>query len=214
MKSSAASAKSEPHVSSETPPGAGDVVTRVVLLGAAAAALVVALVFLAGSLPAWGLVAGGAVLGVIICAVWFQLRFSLPLSRLQQVTRSLEGGDLSPTLPETGPPVLHMIARSVNSMLADFQEVLLLFAHLLRSTRRAAKRLQTIRNGSSEDGGDREPADRAVDEIIESIAQMEEMIHDFRFFRVRIEDSMIIDLGIPARADRGDGPGSEAGDRP
>ncbi|MCP4654975.1 MAG: hypothetical protein GY856_06095, partial [bacterium] len=69
---------------------------------------------------------------------------------------------------------------------------LLLFAHLVRSALHSARMLQIYVVGRSGIESDR----RRAAEIIEDVDQMQEMIREFEYFRVRIEDGTIVDTGI------------------
>jgi hypothetical protein len=135
---------------------------------------------------------GGTLLGVAGACLASYLRSGLPLRRVAVACRRIESGDLSRTVPIAGPRQLRCIARLINDMAADFQEVLLLFAHLLRSAQRSASLLALRESGRVSRQFD---AGR-VDELIADIRQMHEMIHDFKYFRVRVDTDAIVDTGI------------------
>lgn len=130
----------------------------------------------------------GAAVSALVTLLWLHI----PLARAAEVCLRLESGDISHTVPEVGPVQLRTLARVLNAVLADFQEVLLFFAHLLRSARTSATIL-----------GDRVQSD-ACDNAIRSLVaavrgdlqQMQEIIEGFRYFRVRLEDGTITDAGV------------------
>ena len=114
-----------------------------------------------------------------------------PLSRVARVCRARAATDLSRTLPEEGPPSLRAIARTFNDVEADFQEVLLLFAHMVRSARASADLLRPFASdamGSSES--------ERVREVLADIDEMQATIRDFRYFRVSLDDGVIRDAGV------------------
>lgn len=114
-----------------------------------------------------------------------------PLSRAARVCRFRAATDLSRTLPEEGPPSLRILARTMNDLEADFQEVLLLFAHMARSARTSADLLRPL----ADDAADSSEAAR-VREVLADIDEMQAMIKDFRYFRVSLDDGTIRDAGV------------------
>jgi methyl-accepting chemotaxis protein len=131
-------------------------------------------------------VTGAAVATVVYWIVW-----GGPLFRVARACRSRAATDLSRTLPEEGPSSLRSIARTFNDVEADFQEVLLLFAHMVRSARASADLLRPLASdvtGSSE-------AER-VREVLADIDEMQATIKDFRYFRVSLDDGVIRDAGV------------------
>lgn len=116
----------------------------------------------------------------------------VPLSEMAAASRSFSSGDLSLSVPERGPLSLRRVASVINNMAADFQEVLLLFSHLIQSALRSAKLLQShvVEASGSED--DR----RIAAEIIRDVYDMQEMVKDFTYFRVKFEGDGIVDTSI------------------
>lgn len=114
-----------------------------------------------------------------------------PLARVARACRARAATDLSRTLPEEGPPSLRSIARTFNDVEADFQEVLLLFAHMVRSARASADLLRPFASGAT---GSSE-AER-VREVLADIDEMQATIQDFRYFRVSFDDGVIRDAGV------------------
>jgi hypothetical protein len=131
-------------------------------------------------------VAGAAVAAGACWVVW-----GGPLSRVAGACRARAATDLSRTLPEVGPSSLRAIARTLNDVEADFQEVLLLFAHMVRSARASADLLRPLASdatGSPEAG--------RIREVLEDIDEMQATISDFRYFRVSLDDGLIRDAGV------------------
>jgi HAMP domain-containing protein len=173
--------------------------------------LLAAAVMLPRVVPVWFLVPAGALLGAAAASVglwqWFVARWTEQARRLATACRQVECGDLSRTVPEDGPAPLAEVARAVNTLTADFQEVLLLFAHLVRSARLTVRSLQ--RHLRSEPAHELDRLRAA--QIMSDIEQMEEMISDFKYFRVRIEDDAIVDTGVSGRAGHVPDPVPETG---
>jgi len=122
----------------------------------------------------------------------------IPLRDLDRATRKFDGGDLSPSAPEAGPPALRRIARTCNDLSADFQEVLLLFAHLSRSAATAAEFIRARKSSTDPH------ALSGIDAVLDDIGQMQEMVMDFKYFRVRVGDDGITDTGVRSDLERGD----------
>lgn len=129
--------------------------------------------------------------GVAVAAGAFWFVWGRPLFRVARACRARAATDLSRTLPEEGPPSLRAIARTFNDVEADFQEVLLLFAHMVRSARASADLLRPFASGAT---GSSE-AER-VREVLADIDEMQATIRDFRYFRVSLEDGVIRDAGV------------------
>lgn len=128
--------------------------------------------------------------GVAVTAGASWLVWGAPLSRAARACRTRTATDLSRTLPEEGPESLRTLARTLNDLEADFQEVLLLFAHMVRSARASADLLRSLRvdEASSPDGS-------SVHAVLEDIDEMQATIRDFRYFRVSLDDGVIRDAG-------------------
>ncbi len=145
-----------------------------------------------GHWPPWSLVALGCLLGVALSAVVAYGWLLLPLLDAARACNRVAAGDLSPTLREAGPLPLRSVARVFNTVLADFQEVLLLFAYFLRSARAS---IQVLRERS--DGDPRGNAVRSLcAATLDDLDSMQEMIQGFHYFRVRIERGTITDTGV------------------
>lgn len=128
--------------------------------------------------PEWVVLGVGVLTGGAVTAAAGHTLVLAPLDRVAVTCRRLGVGNLSATVPEQGPAPLREVGRTVNSMAADFQEVLLLVAHAARSMRQAI-------NGQ----GERLELDRSLTEV-------EAMITDFRYFRVRLDGGCITDTGV------------------
>jgi hypothetical protein len=148
----------------------------------------------------WLVVVVAFSLGAGFTGVVFYLVCYRPLRLAAGACHQVLSGDLSHTVPEVGPAPLREMARVTNNMAADFQEILLLFAHLSRSALRSGQLLQVhvAKEGASE--ADR----RHAAEIVEDACEMQEMIQDFKYFRVRFDHGCIIDSGLPHAAPRDD----------
>jgi len=135
---------------------------------------------------AWQLVAAGVLLGLWLAGVAAYVAYHRPLRRVATLCLRLTSGDLSPTVDESGPQSLKAIARVLNSILADFQEVLLLFVVLLDTARTSMRLLQ-------------EHADEHCDNTVRSLtasvlgdlSQLRGIIGGFKYYRVRIEDGTL-----------------------
>jgi len=90
-----------------------------------------------------------------------------------------------------GPPSLRAIARTLNDVEADFQEVLLLFAHMVRSARASADLLRPL---VSDEAGS--PEAERIRAVLADIDEMQATIRDFRYFRVSLDDGLIRDAGV------------------
>jgi methyl-accepting chemotaxis protein len=106
-------------------------------------------------------------------------------------------GDLSETLREVGPPPLKAVARVFNTILADFQEVLLLFAYFLRSAKTSIQLLREQADAASGGNAVRSLCASTLDDL----KHMQEMIEGFRYFRVRIESGTVTDAGVRPKED-------------
>jgi hypothetical protein len=145
--------------------------------------------------PPWLLVALGSAVGAaggaVFCAAWLLL----PLLGAARTCKRVAAGDLSETLPESGPRPLRAVAKVFNTVLADFQEVLLLFAHFLRSASASIQALRELADGPASGNTVRSLCAGTLDDL----RNMQEMIEGFRYFRVRIEGGAITDAGaLPA----------------
>ncbi len=136
-------------------------------------------------------------LGAACTSLVFYFRFCRPLVRISRASRLIASGDLSQTVPEEGPGNLKRVAGIINDMAADFQEVLVLFSDLVRSARKSARLLQLHVVQQNDVGKD----SRHATEIREDFHQMQEMIRDFKYYRVRLEDEAIVDTGIKRRVE-------------
>ncbi len=130
------------------------------------------------------------VAGAVVAAGASWLAWGGPLSRAARACRSRAATDLSQTLPEEGPESLRTLARTLNDLEADFQEVLLLFAHMVRSARASADLLRPL----AEDRSD-SPDGPRVRAVLADIDEMQATIRDFRYFRVSLDDGVIRDAG-------------------
>jgi hypothetical protein len=158
--------------------------------------------------PAWLLVSAGCVLGVCGCAGAGFGWIVYPMLCAARTCDRVAAGDLSQTLQEVGPRPLRVVARVFNTILADFQEVLLLFAYSLRSAKTS---IQLLREQADRPGGSNAIRSLCAS-TLDDLRQMQEMIEGFRYFRVRIESGSVTDAGVRP-AGRSDGM-SGAGARP
>jgi hypothetical protein len=127
---------------------------------------------------------GGAFAIGFAAAWWIWAR---PLGVVAAECRRRRSTDLSRALPETGPRSLLTLARTFNDLQVDFQEVLLLFAHLARSARVSADLLRPLASASTEAEGDR------VREVLADVEEMQDTIRDFSYFRVALDGGLIRD---------------------
>ena len=146
----------------------------------------------AGSWPCWACALAGFAVGAAVSAGATLVCYQRPLARAGRVCRRVESGDLSETVPESGPSDLRALARVLNTLLADFQEVLLLFAYLLRSARTSMHLLHERVNAEAGDNASRSLAATILDDL----SRMQEMVEGFKYFRVRIESGTITDTGL------------------
>jgi HAMP domain-containing protein len=140
----------------------------------------------------WGLLVLGFLAGVACCAVIAYLGVLRPLRRTAAACARVAAGDVSQTLPEGGPRPLRATATVFNTVLADFQEVLLLFAYFLRSARSS---LQGLESRVARAACDQEIRG-LVSSVLVDVARMQDMVEGFKYFRVRIESGTIVDDGV------------------
>jgi len=185
-------------------------------LALAGALLLVAGVAFAGGTAGWPNRVAAFAAGVAATAAVFYVRLLAPLAEMTTACLSVKSEDLSLTVPERGTRNLRTLARVINGMAADFQEVLLLFAHMARSARQWVPLLERSVAGSNATDAER----RMVAATVGQIDQIQEIISAFKFFRVTLEGDAIIDRGVnPSRVPAGagrreDGSGqSHEGDR-
>lgn len=143
----------------------------------------------------WVVGLGGFLVGVAATTLAFHFRYQHPLARVAGVCAQLGSGDLSQTIPEIGSRHLRALVRVLNTVLADFQEVLLLFAHLLRVAKASVQMLK-----DRADANDGNAMRSLVVDLVGDLGQMEEIIEGFRYFRVRIERGAITDIGLETKA--------------
>jgi HAMP domain-containing protein len=184
----------------------------------AAALAVAAALGAAGVGCAYGVSDEDGVVGVVWVAVAFAAGFAAssaihwrrvdrPLARSRRIAEHVESGNLSETFPHTGPEDLRILNRLLNTLLADFQEILLLFAHL------SAEAIEVI---DARDSGVTETAshDRTRWRTVrQTLAHMRGVVESFTFFGVQIRGKTITDAGIedslsPAGHLAGDHPAS------
>jgi hypothetical protein len=148
----------------------------------------------------WGLTVGfslwpaawGFVTGLSLAGILFLVAVLLPIARIASACRHIESGNLSSTVPEEGPRSLARVAAAFNGLSADFQEVLLLFAHLVRSAEASAGLLTRHASALGFRGKDEE----RLKEIVTDIHEMKRVIRDFKYFRVSVDEDAIRDLGL------------------
>jgi hypothetical protein len=150
-------------------------------------------------LPAWMLFCAGVFLGSAATLGVLGVFVLRPLYVAGRACELLAAGDISQSLQESGPAPLRSIARMFNTVLADFQEVLLLFAYFLRS---AQTSIQVLREQADEPG-----AGNAVRSLcattLDDLRAMQEMIEGFRYYRVRIESGTVTDTGVSIKGGEG-----------
>lgn len=168
--------------------------TSLVVVGGLAV-VVAAPLSIAAGWPAWAYGALAFLLGVGLSGVVSFVWFYLPLRQAAKVAVRLGAGDLSRTVPEAGPRQLRVLVRVLNTLLADFQEVLLLFAYHLRSAHASSN---LLRNRVQTDA-----CDNVIRGLVAGIqgdlSQMQEMVQGFKYFRVRVESDAITDEGVLPR---------------
>ncbi len=98
-----------------------------------------------------------------------------------ELARAIEHGKLDRTLSEQGPRDFRKLAGSLNGVAANFQEILLLFAHHVRHLK------DSVEARGAEAGRGQE--------LLDELAEMDQVLHDFDYYRVRIEDGSITDTG-------------------
>lgn len=172
----------------------GPRVSALLLAAIAFAALVAAAVQAGADWPVLALAFGSGFLAAGALSLWWLVA---PLCEVVAACRAIEEGNLETSAPERGSPELRTLARLVNGLAADLQEILLLFAHMLRSLQHAWSVLGTGGAGLSDD--EREVLGAARDET----ARMQEVITDFKYYRVALRGGVFVDTGVPAPATHG-----------
>ncbi len=132
--------------------------------------------------------------GAAAASAAFMSVFGFALARMAAICERMETGDLSISVPERAPRLLRPIAAALNGLSADFQEVLLLFAHLVRSAEASVQMLSHHASSMNLKGEDA----RRLGEIETDIHEMKLMIRDFKYFRVSVDEDAIRDTGLPA----------------
>jgi len=128
-------------------------------------------------------------LSVLIVVEW---RWLFPLRQLVCACREIEKGHLDVIAPELGAPEVKATARIINDMAADFQEVLLMTAHGSNAIRRSAESLDFELGNESSTSIPR----KTLSEMLELIRQINELIQEFKYFRVVVGKDSILDVGI------------------
>ncbi len=127
----------------------------------------------------------GASAGALLGYTWGRADCLRRVREAAELARAVEHGKLGQTLSERGPRGFRMLARSLNGVSANFQEILLLFAHHVRHLR------ESVEAGAGR--GDLAGGQDLLDEL----SEMDLVLHDFDYYRVRIGDDSITDTGPP-----------------
>ena len=134
----------------------------------------------------WVMLGVGAIIGALgagaVCW-WIVWR---PLGASARVANHVTCGNLSETFPDSGPADLKMMNRLLNTLLADFQEILLLFEHLNSSALGAMGRC--VEDGSAG------RSDQAT--VRSALLEMKSVIESFTFFGVEVREGVIRDTSI------------------
>ncbi len=127
----------------------------------------------------------GASAGVLLGYAWGRADCLRRVREATEAVRDLEHGKLGRTLPERGPRALRILAGSLNGVSANFQEILLLFAHHVRHLRESIEAAEPAGTQASRR------------DLLDELSEMDQVLHDFDYYRVRIEGDMITDTGPP-----------------
>ncbi len=138
-------------------------------------------------------VAFGASAGALLGYAWSQAGWRKRIGEASDLARALEHGKLGQTLPERGPLAFRILARSLNGVSANFQEILLLFAHHVRHLKASVE--AEAGRGALARGASRRQ------DLLDELFEMDQVLHDFDYYRVRLEDDSITDTG-PVREQR------------
>jgi hypothetical protein len=112
-----------------------------------------------------------------------------PLVQAAGACGRIAEGDLSATVPELGPAPVRKTMSVLNTVLADFQEVLLLCAHGLHSIRRALDAAPAGQECPP-------PGAEALRQARLEVEELQRMLEGFRYFRVKLADGTITDTGV------------------
>lgn len=155
---------------------------------------------LGGIWPAWMLVLFGFLVGLLSATLLAYVGIVRPLRIAARACDRVAAGDISQSLPESGPDALRTMAKVFNTVLADFQEVMLLFAYFVRSAQASLK----ILRDQADDTATRNTVRSLCSSTLDDLRSMQEMIEGFRYFRVRIEKGTVTDSGVPIRCAEAD----------
>ncbi len=145
------------------------------------------------SSASWKLVVAALLLGICLGVVVADVIRRRRLSLVARACRAVENGDLRQTVPEQGDRHLVEIARTINGMAADFQEVLLLFEHLTQSVSSTAEDLEKqLMNRVDASVEDRKQAA----DVVSGLNQLQVAVREYKYFRISLQDGRIVDTGI------------------
>ena len=125
----------------------------------------------------------GASVGILVGYAWAQFYWKKRVGEAADFSRALEYGKLGESLDEGGHPSFRILARNLNGVSANFQEILLLFVHHVRNLR------------LSIDAAGRGKIMKKQD-LLNELREMDQVLNDFDYYRVRIEGDSITDTGV------------------
>ena len=103
-------------------------------------------------------------LGIGLVMMLFSKRIVIPLDRIIKGTRAISNGDFSTTLPEQSQDELGELARRINELAANYQELILLSRNMTDQTK-------MILNKDS--------SGESIDEAVSLLNDLDEMLGEF-----------------------------------
>ncbi|MEN8189178.1 MAG: HAMP domain-containing protein [Thermodesulfobacteriota bacterium] len=110
-----------------------------------------------------GVMLGILLFGIGLVMLLFTKRIMFPLSRIIEGTRAMSDGNFSVTLPDQGHDELGELARKINDLTANHQELILLVGNMCGQLREEL--------GPCQAQGEGEGAARVLDELEETLGE-------------------------------------------
>jgi methyl-accepting chemotaxis protein len=115
-----------------------------------------------------------------------------PLKVMEKTIARMNEGHLEESMPTNSNDEIGRIGEMVNGMASNFQEVLLFTNAISRGTKDLLATLNTdIANAVCPEAKER--ADEGIQELFCQIGELDEVVHSFSFFQVKIENGRILD---------------------
>lgn len=139
------------------------------------------------------LLAGVGVAAGAYC--FFLKNVVMPLKKIESAIARMNDGHLEETVPVSSKDEIGRIGELINGMASNFQEVLLFTS----AVSRGSKELLSNLNKEIDDATHpevKERTDEGIQELFSQIGELDEVVHSFSFFQVKIEDGRVLDALI------------------